>query len=209
MGTRASGACALRHYWLWIVLGAWGAAVLAYLVFLASYAQSAGTQHAPPALHAVSMPFASIGGRHLIVVALHPKCPCSRATATELERILSKYHETLDCVALVYRPERESDEWIESGLIAKIRSLPHTAIHVDVDGGMAATFGMSTSGAVILYSPLGEPRYWGGITCGRGHEGDNLGSDAVAAVLRGKSPRNSWQPVYGCQIQSNEQPVGR
>ena len=48
--------------------------------------------------------------------------------------------------------------------------------------------GATTSGHVLLYDAGGVLRFAGGITDGRGHEGDNAGLDAALALLRGHVP---------------------
>jgi hypothetical protein len=134
-------------------------------------------------------------------MAVHPKCPCTRASATELARLIARFHGQLQCVVLVYQPAGESDAWCDTRLVRDLKQQPDTQLISDIDGQQALSLGMSTSGAVVLYSPSGEPCYWGGITAARGHEGDNLGSDAIAAILEGQSPTSISQPVFGCHIQ--------
>jgi hypothetical protein len=188
---------------LGIALCAWGAAVLICLGWLSAYSNTPGTEHAPPPLSTVSMPFETTGSRYMLVMAIHPKCPCSRASVGELARLASRFHDQLSCVVLAYQPLEQSSDWIETDLVATARALPSTRVLIDVDGRDAAELGMSTSGAVVLYSPNGEPRFWGGITIGRGHCGDNLGSDAIISVLTDGRLLDVSQPVFGCRIQSN------
>jgi hypothetical protein len=177
--------------------------VFAYWGWLAEYTYTPGSEHAPPLLRNVSVPFGPTGSGHLLVMAIHPKCPCSRASIGEMERLLSKFHDGLKCVFLVYKPQGQSNDWIETDVVDSIRRQPNSEVVVDVDGRDALQLGMTTSGAVILYSPQGVPKYWGGITAGRGHRGDNLGTDAIASELRGQPPLSLSQPVYGCQVQSD------
>jgi hypothetical protein len=71
---------------------------------------------------------------------------------------------------------------------------------VDKDGKNAVAFGASTSGDVRVYDTSGALRFSGGITDGRGHEGDNTGLDSVLDLVRvGKSPVSAT-PVYGCSL---------
>jgi hypothetical protein len=202
MGTQAIGARAPSRVWLCAVLGVWAVAVSGYWSWLAVYSHTPGQLHAPPPLRPVSLSFATAGSRHLVVMAIHPKCPCSRSSIGELGRLLSTFHDTLVCVVLVYQPDAAGNDWLATDLVASVKQLPHTEVVVDVDGREALQLGMTTSGAVILYSPQGILQYWGGITAARGHFGDNLGSDAIAAALCGEPAAHSSQPVYGCRLQS-------
>ena len=158
---------------------------------------------APPPLRTISMPVETTGSRCLLVMAIHPKCPCSRASVGELARLASRFRDQLRCVVLAYQPHEQSANWIETDLVATVRGLPSTKVLIDVDGRDAAALGMSTSGAVVLCSPQGEPLFWGGTAIGRGHCGDNLGSDAITSVLTDGQLAQASQPVYGCRIQSD------
>ncbi len=180
-----------------------GAAVFICWGWLAAYSNTPGADRAPPPLRTISMPVETTGSRCLLVMAIHPKCPCSRASVGELARLASRFRDQLRCVVLAYQPHEQSANWIETDLVATVRGLPSTKVLIDVDGRDAAALGMSTSGAVVLYSPQGEPLFWGGITIGRGHCGDNLGSDAITSVLTDGQLAQASQPVYGCRIQSD------
>jgi len=198
IGVRKSG-----RVWLPILFIAWFAAVLGLWAWLTTYSLTPGAKFAPPDLRSVRVPFETTGNRHLLVMAIHPKCPCSRASVGELARLASRFRDELNCVVLTYQPHEQSADWIETDLVASARGLPNTMVLIDVDGRDAAALGMNTSGAVVLYSPQGVPQFWGGITIGRGHYGDNLGSDAVISVLDGGQLPQASQPVYGCRIQSD------
>lgn len=208
MDTRTGGARAPRRFWLTTALCAWGAVVFGYWGALAAHSRAPGTKRIPPHLSAVSATFQTREHRYLLVMAVHPKCPCTRASSDELARLVSTFQDRLDCVVLVFRPENESDDWTETGFVAALRREPNTRVLVDVEGRQALELGMSTSGSVALYSPQGLPQYWGGITSARGHAGDNLGSDAIADLLRGRQPTSSSQPVYGCHIQTERDVSG-
>ncbi len=136
-------------------------------------------------------------------MALHPKCPCSRSSVGELEKLLSRFRDQLNCAVLIYQPDEAPDDWLHTDLVESVRRLPRTTMFTDQGGRLADQLGMNTSGSTVVYSPEREPKYWGGITAGRGHFGDNPGSDAIAALLRGKQVLVSPQPVFGCQIQTD------
>jgi hypothetical protein len=119
---------------------------------------------------------------------------------SELARLLPQFGEHLQCTVLAYRPADEHDSWIDTDLVRSAREQPHTNVVLDVDGNYARQLGMSTSGSVVLYSPEGAAEYWGGITTSRGHCGDNIGSDAIRAILSGEQPARRTAKVFGCQI---------
>jgi hypothetical protein len=151
-------------------------------------------------LAVAGVPLSTDGTKHLLVMAIHPRCPCSRASVGELTRLLTWHRDQLSCAMLVYQPHDATRDWLETSLVASARALPGTAIVADVDGQYAARLGMSTSGAVVLYSPKGTVEFHGGITPSRGHWGDNLGADAIGTLLAGEEPLRRAAPVYGCPI---------
>jgi len=200
MVRRAIGQCAPRSIWFCAVLGLRGAVVVAYLGWLTAYRFAPGAQERPPHLATVSFPasFSSDGFR--LVLAIHPKCPYSRASVGELARILARFPDERASVVLVYRPLDQNDDWTDTDLARSAREQPRTQVVVDVCGQYARQLGMRTSGAVILYSPRSEAEFWGGITISRGHHGDNIGSDAIPAILSGRPPARPTAPMFGCAI---------
>ena len=52
----------------------------------------------------------------------------------------------------------------------------------------------------MWFDAKGQRLYSGGITASRGHEGDSVGGDAVAALLRGEPTRTAGLPAFGCRL---------
>jgi len=71
---------------------------------------------------------------------------------------------------------------------------------VDRGGLKAAHFGAKTSGQVMLYAPRGSLEFRGGITGARAHEGDNVGSERIVALVTSGSAERDQSAVYGCAI---------
>ena len=179
-------------FWLGLIAGGY--------VWLLRYSFAAGKSvtaphRIPPAL----APLAT-SARSQLFVALHPHCPCSRATMRELAKILSRAANTSDVTVLVYKPADKADGWSESPLVEDCRRM-NCRIIQDADGKLAATLGSLTSGSVALYDHKGRLRYQGGITASRGHEGDNGGEKAVIEILLGNRESHRSLPVFGCPIQ--------
>jgi hypothetical protein len=139
-------------------------------------------------------------GKTALIMALHPKCPCSRASVSELTKLYSHATKPLKIIVLAYKPAKEPDEWIESHALRSIRSL-HAEIVIDADGEEAKRLGMTTSGQIIVYDAEGNLVFDGGITGSRAHEGDNLGEQLALAQINGHATeRLSSAPVFGCSI---------
>ena len=144
-----------------------------------------------------------------LVLALHPRCPCSRATVSELEKVLVQSPHNVCVHVLLFRPPGSGADWEDTGLVSKVRTLPGVLVHADDEAAIAERFGARTSGAVALYGPSGELLFRGGLTAARGHMGDAPSQDAVRDLLHGKRSDISSAPVYGCPLQkstSEEEP---
>jgi hypothetical protein len=136
-----------------------------------------------------------------LLLFAHPKCPCTSATASELERLLASIHEKpISTYVFLYSPADAPESWSNTTLREKFEGIPNVKVIVDTDGVEAGKFGAMTSGQTFLYSKDGSLLFKGGITESRGHEGDNAGREAIASfVLDGKSAI-SQTPVFGCSI---------
>jgi hypothetical protein len=181
--------------WLGVVGG--GYAWLLRYSFAAG--QTATTPHRLPASLA-SLPSST---RAQFFLALHPRCPCSRATVRELAKILSRAPGTMDVTVLAYKPADKPDSWLEGELLNDCRRM-NCRICPDPDGKLAASLGNLTSGGVALYDANKRLRYQGGITASRGHEGDNIGESAVIEILQGRRDSHKPLPVFGCPIQEEK-----
>lgn len=139
------------------------------------------------------------GSQPSLVIALHPKCPCSRATLEELEKIYSRASQKFSISAFVFKPKGESESWTHTATVERVRKLGG-AICVDNDGVEAEKLGLTTSGQILLYSMEGRLLYNGGITSARGHSGDNLGEQTVLDLLKDGQAAISSAPVFGCPL---------
>jgi len=133
---------------------------------------------------------------------MHPKCPCTRASLYELERVFRLVREAaaVDVVCVATVPTDADDSWLDTDTLKRSSLLPNSRVVIDRNGVEAARFGATTSGTVMLFDAVGGRRYAGGVTIARGHEGHNAGSDAVEHILRGQSPPASELPTFGCGL---------
>ena len=155
--------------------------------------------------------------RPTLLLFFHPHCPCSRATTTELERILERVGDRVRTVAWVFDPEAFDEEWTRSELWARLERSPRVTVRSDFEAGEAQRFGAQTSGQAFLFTPDGTLLFSGGLTATRGHEGANGGQEALASLIESWGPTEpgshsatshsaftgrdpiEW-PVYGCPI---------
>ena len=139
-------------------------------------------------------------GSYELVMAVHPQCPCTRASVAELNKILLKMNGKVRAHALVYKPFELSDIWTRTETTGRLDELPFTNVHRDMNGVKALDFGLTTSGQVLLYAPDGKLAFNGGLTAFRGHEGPSLGQKIVYDIVAGRQPSTSVSKVFGCGL---------
>lgn len=144
--------------------------------------------------------------RSTLVICLHPRCPCSRASLRQLERLLAndfhQFNPKTQCsvVALFYCPENESSSWTHTQLWSMAAKIPNSTLIVDRDAQAVTKFNATTSGHILLYAEGGQLLFSGSITCGRGHEGDNPASQTLTRILSGQPVEKREFAVFGCEI---------
>ncbi|NNJ26298.1 RedB protein [Alienimonas chondri] len=135
-----------------------------------------------------------------LLMFLHPKCPCSRASVSELARILSAADAPPDTVAVFFTPADAGPEWPRTDLWRAAAAIPQVSCIADPGGRLADQFGAATSGTSLYYDGEGRRTFSGGVTAGRGHCGDSLGGEALLAALNGVPHGDA--AVYGCSLQT-------
>jgi hypothetical protein len=135
-----------------------------------------------------------------LVLFLHPHCPCSRATLSELERLQVQTQDKIAVTIVFTIPPGTPAGWEKGDLLDRAHAISHAQVCLDANGAAARRFGVNGSGHTLLYAPTGQLLFSGGITAARGEEGDNPGETAVADfVLHGRADLTRT-PVFGCQL---------
>ncbi|GMU38008.1 MAG: hypothetical protein KJ057_13430 [Phycisphaerae bacterium] len=190
-----------------------GAAVWATVLFfggkrIVEYAARPGSSAAPDMYWPAGSRIAHPADRPALLMFLHPKCPCSRASLSNLERILSFGASRVRCTVVFVCPESVSESWRDSDLVGKCRVIAGLSVMFDDGGAEARRFGATTSGHVLMYDARGRLFFSGGLTPARGHEGDSSGMDAVRALISGATPVSVMTPVFGCPLFEPELAAG-
>ena len=194
---------AKRRGW-WLIVGAglaaWLLTIGTGLAMLWAYAETPG----PPATASATWPAAASLPRdssgQVLVLFLHPQCPCSRATIGELARLLASTHPPLTTYALFYRPADAVAGWERTDLWDSAAAIPGVHVMSDERGAQARVFGALVSGQTMLYDATGSLLFSGGITGARGHEGDNPSRTALTSMLAGQLANTIHAPVFGCYL---------
>jgi hypothetical protein len=142
--------------------------------------------------------------RFTLVIFLHPRCPCSRATVEELSELIARAAKSggrLAVTVWMNRPEGAGEGWEHTDLWQRASAIPGVRVVTDACGAEARRFGAATSGQAMLYDPTGKLLFSGGITGARGHSGENAGFDAVLQRFQVPDAMPTTQtPVYGCEL---------
>ncbi|HEX4146060.1 MAG TPA: hypothetical protein VHY91_21340 [Pirellulales bacterium] len=135
-----------------------------------------------------------------LVLFAHPRCPCTRASLGELEKIVAHCQPAITPWVVFFKPEGAPDGWEKTDLWSAASAIPGVHVVCDPGGEEARRFHAAASGQTLLYSARGELLFTGGITFARGHAGDNAGGAAIESYCLGNSPGYRQTPVFGCPI---------
>jgi len=140
--------------------------------------------------------------RPTLLMFVHPRCPCSRSSVSELAVLIARCQDRMDAQVLFYKAPASPEDWATTDLWHSAARIPGVVPRVDVAGAERRLFGASVSGEVFLFQPGGELSFHGGITAGRGHAGDNQGRSALESILLNRHSPSTTAPVYGCALES-------
>ncbi|WP_308951574.1 hypothetical protein [Thalassobacterium maritimum] len=177
---------------LWLVLVIWGISALWV------YSQRAGGFSSVPDFWPEHSSLPAAEGVQLLMF-VHPRCPCSRASLGELAVLMRNCQQGLSARVLFISPKGQSMEWVHSSLWAQAKRIPNVSVELDVNAMEARRFGAEVSGATLVYGAQGELLFHGGITASRGHYGDNMGRLAIQQLSMGRETV-SETAVFGCPL---------
>lgn len=138
-----------------------------------------------------------------LLIFVHPKCPCTRASISELEKIFSYSKSKLKVTVVFSKPTGAEENWEQDFLWSQVKGNGDFHIYLDHGNTEAKLFGVNTSGEVVLYNEKRGLIFKGGITASRGHEGDNLGQLSIISYLKSGNIPVKRTETFGCQIYSD------
>ena len=199
-GGANGGRPASGRIWVVCALTVWCLLVLGSLFVLWRYEHAPGTDGRPPAAWPSETRLPREPGRPTLLLFAHPRCPCTRASLRELDRVLTLNHAYFDVHVLFLKPSPTETGWEQTDLWDVAGRMPGVHVWTDVDGREAALFRARTSGAVVIYDARGRLAFAGGLTISRGHEGPSAGGDAVRRLVLGETRRSCNSDVFGCPL---------
>jgi hypothetical protein len=187
-----------------VALGAaflvWMAVVITGLGQLWVYAETPGPSATAPDSWPTASHIVRDTHRPLLLMFLHPQCPCSRASVGELALLMAHVQGQVTAKVFVYRPVKEEPDWEHTDLWTSAAAIPGVQVATDLTGSEAAIFGAAVSGQTLLYDRDGRLTFNGGITAARGHAGDNPGRSTLLSLLGEGTAATSRTPVFGCAL---------
>ncbi len=182
-----------------VACGSWLVIVAAGNYFLHERASEPGeAADAPRTWPAVA--FGVAPDKLTLVLTAHPKCPCTRASLTELARLMTDAGGHIVAHVLVRRASADEGYAGEAEMIASAAGVPGVLVHTDPGGKLSERFGAHTSGQALLYSAHGKLLFAGGITPERAHQGDSAGRRRILELVRVGSTDRAESAVYGCSL---------
>lgn len=188
------------------LIGLWALLTLGALGALTQYKLTPGPSRPPQVTeHWSGSPLITLASdRPTLLVTVHPHCPCTRATFTELQKLLERHRGRVATVLLFVQPDGEPSAFVEGALWDRAEAFPDARRVVDLGGAESKRLGAETSGTALLYGADGALRFRGGLTISRGHEGQSPGATSISHLLDG-APALPFSPVFGCALSESSQ----
>lgn len=185
---------------LTLVMIGWGGGILFALGTSLDFMWRAGEAGNPPLHWSRDIASLQTSKRPLVLVFLHPKCPCSRATLDELSLAMAHAGDRFQFIAVFEQLGGRSDEWTKADLWNRAKAIPNLTLIVDEEGELVRSVNARTSGDTVVYSAEGVLLFHGGLTPGRDHRGRNAGRIFLESWTEQSSGEPVTSPVFGCPL---------
>lgn len=141
-----------------------------------------------------------------LIVFLHPQCPCSMATVSELKGLLAQRNSAcnLRVYAVVSKPSGCSQAFVRGAVLDSLAQVKNVQVLIDDDDVESQRFGAKASGHTLLFDSAGKCLFSGGMTAARGEVGANAGVDALRQYIAGGRDLLNKTPVFGCSLESSK-----
>jgi hypothetical protein len=188
-------------YVLFLAVIAWMSAVGAGLYRMMIYETTPGPSAKAPVSWPAGSSIRRIPDVPNVLMAVHPRCPCTRGSLATLAGILGRSRAGSSIRLLVYRPAVSGGDWADSPSRA-LAAMPGVEMVDDPGGLEASRFGLATSGATVAFDAKGLKRFVGGLNATRGGREISDGGRALLAVLGGEGPRGAEAETFGCSLRA-------
>ncbi len=145
-------------------------------------------------------------GEFKLIMFAHPRCPCTAASLTELQKLQARVPNLKISVAFMLPSGLKDSDWTNSANWQSANEMSGVSVIKDIDGRLARKFGAEVSGFTVVYDSANKLVFSGGITAARGHEGDNAGEDKIIALCASKKVPDPKSPAFGCKLSDDQSP---
>src|SRR5260370_36905985 len=138
-----------------VAFGLWLCVMSAGALWMNRYSNIPGpTENAPGQWPAQSI-IALARTHSPLVMFVHPHCPCTQASLSELEILMARMQGRITAHVLFLKPPGLPASWTQTSFWRKAAAIPGVTVEVDSDGAEARRFGSETSGDTIVSGPDG------------------------------------------------------
>jgi hypothetical protein len=169
---------------------AWLLLLSAGLLWAAHYATTPG-QHTMQELRKKG------AGHPVLLVFVHPKCTCSKATIGELAKLRPSLRDVE--VRVIFNQYDKNEDWVKGELWQQASKIKNITLLPDIGGKLTADYGVKTSGHSFLFDESGKQIFSGGLTIARGHEGASAGAEFLKNWNKQKRQTSFFERVFGCE----------
>lgn len=191
----------MRFVWMG-ALALWLVVVCAGLAMVAAYDNRPGVSADAPAHWPETTGLDRSGPVPTLVMIVHPRCACSRASIAELAELMARTTARPRAYVAIVKPNGLPEDWDVTGIREAAMRIPGVKVVRDLDGLEARAFAAQTSGQTYLYGSDGRLIFSGGITASRGHAGENIGRTAILSLLNDQPAAIRTSSVFGCSLTS-------
>src|SRR4051812_41665248 len=117
--------------WVMPLAAAWLVAAVFGSAWLTAYSQKPGVAALPPIDWPEGVPLARPQGISILVMTLHPKCPCSEASVAELEKIVTHVPGGAAYYVLLVKPKNATGDWSDTSVANAARAVPGVIVVPD------------------------------------------------------------------------------
>ena len=178
----------------------WLLALLAGTAVFWQYENKAGAAALAPSDWPAKSTLQRVPDRPTLVLLAHPRCPCTRTSIHELARLMARADGRVMAYVIFIKPDGTEADWERSDTWSRASEIPGVSVIRDDQGLEAQNFDARSSGQTMLYDKDGKLIFSGGITSGRGEEGDNSGETTIASLVNNEKALVHETSVFGCPL---------
>jgi len=184
----------------------WLTAYAAGISVLYRYQSTPGPETEAPGIWPERSQISRVEALPTLLLFAHPQCPCTRATLGELAILMAHCLGKVTAYVIFIQPKEKGGDWVHTQLWRNAQSIPGVLVRADAGRKETLRFHILTSGHALLYDKHGKLLFSGGITAGRGHEGDNQGLWDLRQLLDHEIPPGQKTPAFGCPLFEDNSP---